>query len=175
MSEVSESSARIDSLADLIAGMRRARWSGPEHVYHRLYAELVELSKTGTPAERVAAACVLQPWDLSEWPDKEFPGVEPDAAPPALARALCRTHRLDLEVGKRLGQVTHGILDRRIRLGVYQGRLRQAPSQTAGRSGWRWADLREEDGRRLPLAASARKIARLLDLGGRQQREDAVR
>ena len=77
MGEVSESSARFDSLADLIGGMRRARWSGDELVFRRLYAELVELSKTGTPSERVAAACVIQPQDLPEWPDKEFSGAEP--------------------------------------------------------------------------------------------------
>ncbi len=96
----------------------------------------------------------------------EFPGVEPDAAPVVLARALCRTHHLDIEVGKRLGHVTHAILERRIRLGVYLGHLRRAPTRTAGRSGWRWSDLGEDATRRLPLAASARKIARLLEVEG---------
>jgi A/G-specific adenine glycosylase len=97
----------------------------------------------------------------------EFPGVQQDGVTAArLARALQRQHRLVVEVGEPLGEVRHGILDRRIRLAVYRGRLLEAPSRTAGRGGWRWVEGPAARDGGLALAASARKVLALLDADG---------
>jgi A/G-specific adenine glycosylase len=85
-----------------------------------------------------------------------------------LAGALRRRHRLEVEVGEELGEVRHGILERRIQLGVFRGRLLWPPSRTAGRRGWRWVRGPEAMEGGLALAASARKILHLLaSTGGR--------
>ena len=92
----------------------------------------------------------------------EFPGDGGGGDPATLSGALRRRHRLWAEVGEPLGEVRHGILDRRIRLGVFRGRLLRPPSATAGRGGWRWVAPQAALDGEVALSAAARKVLRLV-------------
>jgi len=90
----------------------------------------------------------------------EFPWVEgADAQTARMPGALRRIYRLEVALDEGLGEVRHGILHRRFRVTVRSGRLLQAPSRTAPRGPWRWIGADETE---VPLAASARKILKLL-------------
>lgn len=98
----------------------------------------------------------------------EFPWVEgADALPARVPAALRRSYRLLVELGEGLGEVRHGILQRRFQVLVHSGRLVKAPSRTAPRGPWRWVEAHDPQ---IPLAASARKIMKLLS----QQRRSSA-
>jgi adenine-specific DNA glycosylase len=82
-----------------------------------------------------------------------------------LAAAVRRRHGLSVEVGPRLGEVRHGILDRRIRLELFAAELRGERSGRLPRSSSRWVRPEEALAGGLALAASARKALRQLAAG----------
>jgi A/G-specific adenine glycosylase len=97
----------------------------------------------------------------------ELPGDGGGGDGSRLAAALRRRHRLWVEIRESLGEVRHSILDRRIHLAIFRGRLTRPPRQTAGRDGWRWARPAEAMAGSLPLSGAARKVLRALGTGDR--------
>jgi len=92
----------------------------------------------------------------------ELPGDGQGNDPERLAMALRRQHRLHAEIGERIGEVRHAILDRRIRLVVYRGTLVRPPRETARGTGWRWVRPGRALAGEVPLSAAGRKALRLL-------------
>lgn len=92
----------------------------------------------------------------------ELPGDGGGGDPRLLATALRRRYGFRVEVGKKLGQVRHAILDRRVRLGVFRGMLLEPPSRSAVRSGWRWVRPTDALAGQVPLSAATRKVLVLL-------------
>ena len=93
-------------------------------------------------------------WELPGSGESEADG----AGSRKLAAAVRRRHGLAVAVGPRLGEVRHGILERRIRLEIFAADLRGEPP--GGRSRTRWVRPREALEGGIALAASARKALR---------------
>jgi A/G-specific adenine glycosylase len=85
-----------------------------------------------------------------------------------LAAAVRKRHGLSVEVGPRLGEVRHGILDRRIRLELFAAELRGERSVRRSRISSRWVRPEEALAGGLALAASARKALRMVVAGERR-------
>lgn len=90
---------------------------------------------------------------------------------PDLAAAVRRRHGLAVAVGPRLGEVRHGILDRRIRLELFAADLRGDAARRPSRGTARWVRPEAALAGGLALAASARKALRqVLEAGRRPDR-----
>ncbi|MGD8375642.1 MAG: NUDIX domain-containing protein, partial [Acidobacteriota bacterium] len=83
----------------------------------------------------------------------------------SLSEGIRGTYGLRLAVGARLGEVRHSVLDRRIRLEVFRGRLLRPPGRTAPRGAWRWVRAAEALRGGLPLSGAGRKVLLLLEEG----------
>jgi A/G-specific adenine glycosylase len=86
----------------------------------------------------------------------------------SLAADVRRRHGLAVEVGPRLGEVRHGILDRRIRLELFAGDLLAGSAARLPTKAARWVRPREALAGGLALAASARKALRHAEAMGRR-------
>ena len=101
--------------------------------------------------ERPAPAGPLRGrWDL--------PAVELTAhAPPGrIATLLARRHGLELTVGERLAQTSHGIMNRRLTLEAHAGRLRRG--RVRGKADLRWVRTEAIDD--VPVSGATLKLAR---------------
>ena len=131
---------------------------GPRSVVERVRVGILWLVRNGSVLlERPASAGPLRGrWDL--------PAVEltAHAAPDRIASRLARRHGLVLAVGEPLVEVSHGIMNRKLTLQAYAGRLRRGRVST--QPDLRWVKTDEID--RVPVSGATLKLSHKI-LAGR--------